>query len=62
MNRVGTKTEDLTDYIKECWLLTPCDIRHIRAPSERCEIADNRTGQNGLKTPLIPHCQGKMTR
>jgi len=60
MNGVVVKTEHVTDFIEEFWLLTSCRVRHIWSPSWRLEIVDNRHGQNCLKTPPISHYQGKM--
>ena len=62
MNGVVVETEHLSNFIEEFGWLTSCRVRHIRSPSWRPEIADNRhraklpenpsnialSGQNGL--------------
>jgi hypothetical protein len=54
------ETEHLADFIAEFWLLTSRRVRHIRSPSWRPEIADNRPWAKLPKTLSISHYQGKM--
>ncbi len=42
MNGVVVETEHVADFIEEFWLLTSRRVGHMRAPSWRLEIADNR--------------------
>jgi hypothetical protein len=63
MNRVVVRAENLSHLIKKFWLLTSGRARPIvSSVNDALKVLITGIGQNGLKTPLISHYQGKMTR
>ena len=47
-------------FIEAFWLLTSCEVRHMRAPFRRCESRDRQFLYSCLKIRLISTYQGKM--
>jgi hypothetical protein len=52
VNRVVVKMEHLADVIEEFGLLTSRRIRHIKVPSWRPEIADNKPWAKLPENPI----------